>query len=284
MTELDPRLHPLRPDLAGAELEGRAEAPRFVAGHAAQVARGTADLRRAPSPIAPLGSQLLAGESVTVYEVADGWAWVQNQSDGYVGYVEHAALGGEVRATTHWVKALRTFLFPEPDEKAPPLDALPMTARIEVVAERGRFSEVAGGGWITGRHLAPRGAHFEDFVTTALGFMGVPYLWGGKTSLGLDCSGLIQVALAAAGIDCLRDSDMQAETLGEARSSGAAPERGDLIYMPGHSAIALDGWRVVHTNAHDMMTTIEPLADLLARVEKESGQGITAVRRPRPGA
>ncbi len=283
MTELDPRLNPLRPDLAGAELEGRVEAPRFVAGHAAQVAHGTADLRRAPSPAAPLASQLLGGEEVTVYEVADGWAWVQNRSDGYVGYVEQAALGREVRTTTNWVKVLRTFLFPEPDEKAPPLDALPMTARVEVVAEHGRFSEIAGGGWITGRHLAVRGGHFEDFVTTALGFMGVPYLWGGKTSLGLDCSGLIQVVLAAAGIACPRDSDMQAQSLGEARPTGEAPERGDLIYMPGHVAIALDGWRVVQANAHDMMTTIEPLVDLLARVEQESGQGITAVRRPASG-
>ena len=283
MNELDPRLNPLRPDLAGAELEGRVEAPRFVAGHAAQVARGTADLRRAPSATAPLASQLLRGEEVTVYEVADGWAWAQNRGDGYVGYIEQAALGGEIHTATHWVKVLRTFLFPEPDETAPPLDALPMTARVQVVAEHGRFCEIAGGGWITGRHLAVRGGHFKDFVTTALGFMGVPYLWGGKTSLGVDCSGLIQVVLAAAGIACPRDSDMQAQSLGAARSVGQAPERGDLIYMPGHVAIALDGWRVVHANAHDMLTTIEPLADLMARVETDSGQGITAVRRPGSG-
>jgi cell wall-associated NlpC family hydrolase len=283
MTELDPRLNPLRPDLAGAELEGLVEAPRFVAGHRAQVALGTADLRRAPSATAPLASQLLRGEAVTVYEVAGGWAWVQCRSDGYVGYLEHTALGGEDHTATHWVKVLRTFLFPEPDEKAVPLDALPMTAQVEVVAERGRFSEIAGGGWITGRHLALRGAYFEDFVTTALGFMGTPYLWGGKTSLGLDCSGLIQVVLAAAGIECLRDSDMQAQSLGEARPIGEALERGDLIYLPGHVAIALDGWRVVHANARDMLTTIEPLADLVARVEKASGQGVTAVRRPGSG-
>ena len=282
MEPLDPRLNPLRPDLAGIELKGRVAAPRFVEARAARSARGVTDLRRAPAPDAPLDSQLLAAEEVGVYEVADGWAWVQSRADGYVGYVESAALGDPAGEPTHWVKVPRSFLFAEPDMKAPPLDALSMTGRVRVTEERGGFCEVAGGGFVYARHLEPLGAWAEDFVTTALQFMGVPYLWGGKTSLGLDCSGLVQVALAAAGTACPRDSDMQAATLGEERPPDEPPARGDLLALSDHVAIALDAWRVVHANAHDMQVAIEPLADLVERVTRECGRGITAIRRPRP--
>ncbi len=159
-----------------------------------------------------------------------------------------------------------------------------MTAGVRVLSERGTYSEIAwgnSGGWVPSRHLLPNGETVEDFVATALAFLGVPYLWGGRTSLGLDCSGLIQVALAAAGLPALRDSDMQETTLGEPRPLDQPAARGDLHFMPGHVAIALDAWRVVHANAHDMMTSIEPLDDLVARVQAESGKGITSIRRPR---
>jgi cell wall-associated NlpC family hydrolase len=217
---------------------------------------------------------------VGIYEVADGWAWVQNRADGYVGYAAADGLREEGQVPTHWVKVLRTLVFPEPDEKAAPLDALSMTARVRVVAEAGRFRELAGGGWVYGRHLAPLDEPAEDFVAVALQFLGVPYLWGGKTSQGLDCSGLVQVALAAAGTDAPRDSDMQAAGLGESRPLDAELAHGDLVYMPDHVAIALDRWRVVHANAHEMLTSIEPLDELVARVTELYGQGITAVRRP----
>ena len=173
--------------------------------------------------------------------------------------------------------------------KAPPLDGLPMTARVRVRSEHDGYSEVAwgadtatGSGWVPSRHLLPEGETAEDFVATALSFLGMPYLWGGRTSLGLDCSGLVQVALNAAGLACPRDSDMQESTLGEARPLDQPAVRGDLHYMPGHVAIALDRWRIVHANAHHMMTSIEPLEDLVARITAESGQGITSIRRPRP--
>ncbi len=294
MPELDPRLNAYRPDLAADSLEGRVEAARFTAGHPAQVIRGVADLRRRPGAGEPLDTQLLSGEAVTVYDEAGGWAWVQNATDDYVGYVESAALGREVRAATHSVKVLRTFLYPAPELKAPPLDALTMTGRVTAVGADGAYSEVrigTQGGWVTTRHLAPDGEVAPDYVATALRFLGVPYLWGGKDSQGLDCSGLVQVALARAGIPCPRDSSVQAESLGvavpwEPGHSEPLPEplpelqRGDLIYFPGHCAIALDARDVVNANAHAMMVSIEPLAELEARVKQESGgTGVTAVRR-----
>ncbi|MFQ5775729.1 MAG: C40 family peptidase [Kiloniellaceae bacterium] len=284
---LDPRLHAYRPDLAAEQLKGRVEAARYSAGEPAQVVRGVADLRRRPEASAPLDTQLLSGEVVTVYDEADGWAWVKNAADGYVGYVEAAALGAQMRPTTHTVKVLRTFVYPEPDLKAPPLDSLTMTGRVSVVGVRGAFSEVRigrAGGWVYARHLAAEGDVGPDYVATALEFLGAPYLWGGKGSLGLDCSGLIQVILARAGIRCPRDTDMQAEALGKAipwTPGRTKPRRGDLIYFPGHVAIALDEARVVSANAHAMLVSTEPLADLEERVKAESGgRGVTVIRRP----
>ncbi len=282
MTKLDPRLHAYRPDLAAEHLKGRVGAARFVAGERRQVAHGIADLRRGPAADTALDSQLLGGEIVTLYHQADGWAWVQNLTDGYVGYVPLQALSAEVRQPSHAVKVLGSFVYPEPDLKAPALDSLPMTGAVAVVRETDQFSELAGGGWVYRRHLAPLDEVAPDYVATALQFLGVPYLWGGRSSLGLDCSALVQIALNRAGLPCPRDSDMQAESLGEARPLDAEPERGDLIYLPDHVAIALDDWRVVHANALDMLVAIEPLADLVARVKQESGRGITAVRRPMP--
>lgn len=287
MFDLDRRLHAYRPDLAAEGLKGRVEAARYVSGSPAQMARGLTDLRPRPDADAPIDTQLLFGEAVTVYDQADGWAWVQNGTDGYVGYLESAALGRQVHAATHSVRVLRTFLYPEPDLKAPALDCLDMTAPVAVAGTDGGFSEIRygaeGRAFVYSAHLAAAGEIAPDFVATALAFLGAPYLWGGRGSLGLDCSALVQFALARAGIACPRDSDMQADSLGAAvawEPGRTEPRRGDLIYFPGHVAIALDEVQVVNANAHAMLVTVEPLAELEARVKAESGgTGVTAVRR-----
>jgi len=288
MSELDPRLHAFRPDLADAALDGRVAAARFVAGWPAQVARGVAALRRRPEATAPQDTQLLSGEAVRVFDTAAAWAWVQNDADGYVGYIAVDALSDTVVPATHVVTALRSFLFPAPDLKTPPLDALTMTGAVAVVgeAEKGflpvRIGECEG--WVYGRHLAPPSRTAPDYVETALRFLGVPYLWGGKDSLGLDCSGLIQVVMRHAGLPCPRDTDMQAAGLGRVVAEGppAGPlRRGDAIFFPGHVALALDESHVVHANAWQMAVGIEPLAAVEDRVKVESGgTGITLVRRP----
>ncbi len=284
MNQLDPLLHPFRPDLAAAHLEGRVQAARFAPGERRQVSKGIADLHRAPDGKAPLDSQLLYGEEVDVYDEADGWAWVQNSSDGYVGYLRSEALRARVHAPTHSVTALRSYLLPEPDFKAPPLDLLSLSSPLAVVETRDGFCRLAGGGWIHGGHLAPLGQIAPDYVATALAFLGTPYLWGGRSSLGLDCSALIQIVLARAGIFALRDTYMQEGVLGDPVPTGEAPRRGDLIFLPDHVAIALDAETVLHANAFNMAVTTESLAQLEARSEAAEGQGITGVQRPVPPA
>lgn len=285
MTTLDRFLNAYRDDLADVRLKEQVAAPRYVEGRPAGVVRGIVDLRRAPSRTAPLDSQLLYGEVVSVFEEKDGWAWVQNTTDGYVGYVERAALGAPPPAATHRLRALRSFLFAEPNLKAPPLDCLSITSRVSVVATEGAYSRLADGGWLYTKHLQPISERSPDFVATALEFLGTPYYWGGRSSIGLDCSTLVQLSLACAGINVLRDSYQQATTVGEKLNGlpgDIGLQRGDLVYSPGHVAIMLDESHVVHANGFTMTVAIEPLAALEGRVLKETnGKGFSAVRRLR---
>ena len=283
MTDLDPRLNAFRNDLADARLEDQVAAPRYAEGHLAGVVRGVADLRRAPDVASGLDTQLLFGETVRVFDEADGWSWVQSETDGYVGYLESSALGVAVEAPTHRLRALRSFLFPEPNLKAPPLDCLSIGSSLQVVGSKDGYSEVAGGGWLYSKHLQPLDETSPDFVATALEFLGTPYYWGGRSSVGLDCSTLVQLSLACAGHPVQRDSYMQATSAGEALNGlpgEIALQRGDLVFSPGHVAIMLDDRQVVHANAFSMSVAIEDLDDLEARVRAETGgTGFTKVRR-----
>ena len=282
----DPRLTPARPDLAAEHLRGHVQAERYATGTLREVLDPVAPLRRSPSPDAALDTEALMGERVTVYETTEeGWAWGQLASDDYVGWLPANALGAPQVAPTHRVSALRTLVFPGPSIKAPPIGGLPFGARVAVVRTEGVFAVTATGGFIPGRHLAPVASTEADWVAVAERFVGSPYLWGGKTGLGLDCSGLVQVALTACGLACPRDSDLQERALGAplAIASGlAALARGDLIFWKGHVAIVRDDATVVHANASRYMAVaFEGLADAIARIRAIAGE-VTSVRRLTP--
>jgi cell wall-associated NlpC family hydrolase len=277
----DPRLTPARPDLAARHLEGQVTADRFVDGEEMEVLDAVVPLRQAPSHEASLDTEALKGERVVIYDRdIEGWAWGQLRGDGYVGWLPDLALVRPRTTPTHQVTALRTFAFPGPSIKLPPTETLPLGARLEVVREDKGFAVTPQRHYVPLRHVAPLGRTEPDFVAVAEGFVGTPYLWGGKTSLGIDCSGLVQVALAAAGRNAPRDSDMQEAALGEAvpLDPPGGFRRGDLLFWKGHVAIARGPDSIVHANAHHMATAIEPVAEALARIAA-AGSPLRSVRR-----
>ena len=282
MRAFDPRVTPARADLAAKELEGKVAAARYVAGEVYEVIEPQAPLRGEPRHDAPLLTEALKGERVTIYEKNDeGWAWGQLAADRYVGWLSANALAPPGAPPTHKVVALRTLVFPGPSIKLAPLEALPFGARVAVARREERMAVTQSGGYLPAVHLAPIDVYEKDFVAVAERFLGVPYLWGGKTVLGLDCSGLLQIALSACGIVCPRDSDMQEEALGSPVAAAADHsdlQRGDLVFWTGHVAIVRDRATFLHANAFHMAVAIEPIGDAIARI-RAAGSEITAIRR-----
>jgi cell wall-associated NlpC family hydrolase len=276
----DRRFTPARPDLAAAHLRGHVEATIFVEGREMQIVAPIADVRSGPTPDASLDTQALRGERVTVYEEHEGWAWCQLQRDAYVGYLPAHMLGPTSKEPTHRVTALRTFVYPAPNMKMPPLEALPLGAEIRVEDE-GDYVRIADHGYVYAPHLQPIAQYESDFVTVAERFLGAPYLWGGKTALGLDCSGLVQISLAAAGVSAPRDTDVQAREIGSQfpLSEPLDLRRGDLVFWKGHVGIMCDAETLLHANAHHMLVAREPFAEARARILAKSFGPVIAVRR-----
>ena len=247
-----------------------------------EVVEPQAPLRREPRPDAPLDTEALKGERVTIYDMnAEGFAWGQLAADQYVGWLPSNALAPMGAAPTHKVAALRTFAFPGPSIKLPPIEALPLGATLAVARIADRMAVTPSGAYLPAAHLRPIGEYEQDFVAVAERFLGVPYLWGGKTALGLDCSGLLQVSLAACGVACPRDSDMQEAALGMSVASNANKtdfKRGDLVFWKGHVAIVRDETKLLHANAFHMAVAIDPIAEAIARI-RATGSEVTGVRR-----
>jgi cell wall-associated NlpC family hydrolase len=282
VSKFDPRVTPARPDLAARRLAGQVEAARFVDGVAREVVDPLAPVRRAPAPNAPLDTEALKGERVTVYEeTEEGWSWGQLEDDRYVGWLPSNALAAPGPAPTHKVAVPRTLVFPGPNIKLPPLEALSLGARIAIARIEPPFAVTVDHRYLPTRHVAPLSEHAQDFVAVAEQFVAAPYLWGGRSSFGLDCSGLVQVALNACGLPCPRDSDMQEAVLGQLIGGEEAlsnVQRGDLIFWKGHVAIARDAVSLVHANAFHMAVASEPIATAIARIRGD-GTVVSKIRR-----
>jgi len=286
LTARDARLHAFRSDLADARLKGEVAADRFVTGRPARITASVADLRKAPRPDAGVNTQVLFGDDVLIFEDAEGWAWVQAERDGYVGYVADNLLGPREHAPTHVVGVPRTFLYPGPDLRFPVGGQLSMGSTVTVTGSaetRGtHYALLPSGHAIIARHLRPLAEVADDYVTVAESFLGTPYLWGGVSGFGIDCSGLVQLSMRMAGKDVLRDSDMQAASIGAPFEPGAGfsgLQRSDLVFWKGHVAIMINEKDMIHANGHTMLVSCEGLKEAVDRIGYLYG-GPTGFRRP----
>jgi cell wall-associated NlpC family hydrolase len=278
--KLDPRRHVYRDDMAAASLKDRVKAQRYVQGELRQVVAAVAPVRLVPRFDAPLLTEALCGELATIYDVSEGWGWVQLENDGYVGYMPMDNVSATIDEPTHWVASRATFVYPAPDLKRPPIMRLSFNGKVTVVAREGRFLELARGGFVYGGHLQPVEEKAKDFVRLAERLVGTPYLWGGRSSAGIDCSALVQLSLQATGLACPRDSDMLEGELGEALADKDVGElqRGDLLFWRGHVGIAQSGEWMLHASGHQMEVVIEPIRRAVERIATTHGE-VTAIKR-----
>lgn len=271
----DPRLTPVNDRVADARLAAIPEGALPVQGKPCQITQPLADLLRRPG--GPRDRQLIFGDTVQSFEDRDGWSFVQADKDGYVGYVASAALG-PVRQPSHWVTAAATHAYEAADMKSPDRAGLSFGSQLTARSESDRFIETDLG-HIPKVHLASVDTRLTDPVSVARLFLGTPYLWGGNSRFGIDCSGLVQAALLACGLDCPGDSDMQETAIGSAQPPGTTPERGDLLFWKGHVAWVADAQTLLHANAHHMAVTYEPLVPAIARIEAQGDGPVTTHRR-----
>ncbi|GAB5464305.1 C40 family peptidase [Hoeflea alexandrii] len=283
--QLDRRSHAYRPDLADIRLRGRVTADRYIEGMPAEVIVPVAALHPRPDPESSIDTQALRGEALSVFDISGGWAWVQLAADGYVGYVREQAIGQGAGPATHVVSVPRSFLYPGPDLRFPHLDALSMGSRLRIVGTAETratpYAILEDGTAIIAAHLLPVAENLtDDPVSVASRFIETPYLWGGRSGFGIDCSGLVQMALAMTGKASPRDSDQQAAGLGRIIDPDTdGLQRGDLVFWKGHVGFIEDPETLLHASGGTMYVTREPLRDAIDRIARLYGLP-TCYRRP----
>lgn len=270
----DKRITPANDRVAATWLKGQIAAPLYVDGTPKTVTGFVVDLFDGPE--GKRERQLLLGARVTVFEEVDGWAFLQS-ADGYVGYVRAAALG-PMTEVTHFVATPATHAYRDESFKSPDQCRLSFGARVTVLDERQKYFETSLG-FIPKKHLRPLSHPFADPVTVAQMHFGVPYLWGGNSIDGIDCSGLVAAALTACHMSCPADSDLQLEALGEDIAPDAPLQRGDLMFWNGHVGMMVDADTMIHANAHHMSTVYEPIDRAILRIATQSDGDVTARKR-----
>jgi cell wall-associated NlpC family hydrolase len=271
---MDRRLFPFSGRVAHSSLHGQVEAEVFSDGEAAMVTASLANILVRPG--GPRDRQLIFGDALTVLDEVEGHVFVQSTKDGYCGWLAKDVVG-PFQSATHWVAALASHVYSDPKVQAPEGLHLPMGAKVRITGQSGRFSETAFG-FVPTVHLRPLNDRPTDPVCVATMFLGAPYLWGGNSHTGIDCSGLVQTALLACGQVCPGDSDLQ-QSLGWDLPHEVSLARGDLLFWKGHVAIVVDDTTLIHANGYSMSVAYEDIEACISRIETQNGGPVTARRR-----
>lgn len=277
----DKRLNAYQDNLADIGLKGKVTAKNFVTPDKYQVTTSKALLYGRPDEGSPLTSQLLYGEYFNVFEINKEWAWGQSLKDGYVGYCSLTSLTQDINEITHHVSALSCHIYPEPNLKTAAVHIIHMMSDVSVINEDqvNGFMPLSDGNWIYANHITKKFA--DNPVTEALKFLNTPYLWGGRSNAGIDCSALIQIAYASTGVSITRDADLQEEEFGTPLNKNQLPRHGDLAFFPGHVGIMLDGINLLHANAHHMKVSINPLKEVIDIVRLQTDKPpLSSFKRP----
>lgn len=273
---IDHRITPSNGRVAASFLKGQVEADRFVDGDRMQCVAAAADILDMPGGTRT--SQLLYGTTFLGLDLHDGYVFGQSTRDGYCGYVQVDLLA-PAEGVTHWVAAPQTHIYPAPDMRRTTKGALYFGSEVAILGEEGDWSRLRSGDYVPTGHVLPLAQRLADPVDVADLFLGTPYLWGGGTRYGLDCSGLVQAAWHGCGLDCPRDSDLQEAEIGQTLGADDAPERGDLVFWKSHVGIVTAPNRLLHANAHHMSVVYEPLDDAIARIAAAGGGPVTRMAR-----
>jgi cell wall-associated NlpC family hydrolase len=273
----DTRMLPANGRVAAAHLEGEVDSASFVEGEMMQCQAAAVDIVGKPN--GRRVAQLLYGDLFLTLEIRNGFYFGQSVHDGYCGWVREDLLG-PAQDATHWVAAPQTHLYPGPNMRLMTHGALYFGSEVAVEAEEGKWSKLTMGSYVPSNHLLPIGTRLDDPVSAADLLLGTPYLWGGSSRYGIDCSGLVQLAWRVCGLDCPRDSDMQENEIGRALEPDEAPQRGDLVFWKGHVGLVTDTNRLLHANAHHMAVVYEPLDVAIDRIEVAGGGSVTSIKRP----
>ena len=282
MGKYDARTTPIRGDLADIKLAGRLFAPHYVVPKTYSCCVTTAALRVQPSHEAEAVSELLHGEMFAVLDISGDWAWGYCCHDAYLGYLPLASLG-ETSAVTYVVSSRSALIFAAADIKSPVMGHMPMGAKLQAEQIEGEeandnFLQTAGG-FVHVRHVQPIGNADTDTVALARRLTGAPYLWGGRSGDGIDCSGLVQMVLGIAGIDTPRDTDQQMAVLGSDIADTDVLQAGDIVFFPGHVGIMTKATDMIHANAHWMQVKEEPLSDIIDRFDDDVERPVLARKR-----
>ena len=278
MSNLDPRLNAYRPDIADIRLAGKVKSLEFSEGDITCIIEPRVALRAKPELTAGFITEALLGNRVRVFEVKDGWAWGQMEKDGYVGYIPLDTLSGICLKTTHRVCVPATYIYPRADLKSQPATRIFLNSQLSVDEEVGDWVALAGGGFVYQSHICSANVFSPDPVAMAEQFISVPYLWGGCTHDGLDCSALVQQSYHACGLECPRDTDMIEQAIGETGHNSL--QRGDLIFWDGHIGMMINAQKMIHTNAHHMRVCVESFDEAENRINKIYGSK-ARFRRPK---